>query len=126
MRARYSVEPIGHYGLAKKKYTHFTSPIRRYADLMVHRALFGKPGDKLSAEPLAEVADHISETERNSADAERDSRDIKLFAYLRAQLESRQSYTLSRHGHRCAELRLFRGCPGPGDERARPDVPDGR
>jgi len=88
MRARYSMEPIGHYGLAKKKYTHFTSPIRRYADLIVHRALFGKPGDKVSAEPLAEVADHISETERNSADAERDSRDIKLFAYLRAQLES--------------------------------------
>jgi exoribonuclease R len=40
MRARYAVEPLGHYGLCKAKYTHFTSPIRRYADLVVHRALF--------------------------------------------------------------------------------------
>src|SRR5207245_4986997 len=40
MRARYRVEPLGHYGLNKNKYTHFTSPIRRYADLVVHRALF--------------------------------------------------------------------------------------
>ena len=85
-RACYSVEPLGHYGLAKKKYTHFTSPIRRYADLVVHRALFDKIAAKASA--LKEIADHISVTERNSADAERDSKDVKLFAFLRAQLES--------------------------------------
>jgi len=86
MRARYAVEPLGHYGLAKKKYTHFTSPIRRYADLVAHRALFdqkpGRPAD------LKETAEHISVTERNSADAERDSKDLKLFAYLNAQLKS--------------------------------------
>jgi ribonuclease R len=86
MRARYAVEPLGHYGLAKKKYTHFTSPIRRYADLVVHRALFSKNSGSASA--LKAVAEHISVTERNSADAERDSKDVKLFAFLKAQLAS--------------------------------------
>jgi ribonuclease R len=88
MRARYAVEPLGHYGLAKQKYTHFTSPIRRYADLVVHRALF----DKNSGTPAAlkQAAEHISITERNSADAERDSKDVKLFAFLKAQLASGQ------------------------------------
>jgi len=86
MRARYSAEPLGHYGLAKEKYTHFTSPIRRYADLVVHRALFHE--ERFSKSHLIETADHISTTERNSADAERDSKDVKLFAFLKAQLES--------------------------------------
>lgn len=86
MRARYAVEPLGHYGLAKKKYTHFTSPIRRYADLVVHRALFDGKAAPHSA--LKETAEHISVTERNSADAERDSKDVKLFAFLNAQLKS--------------------------------------
>lgn len=91
MRARYAVEALGHYGLAKKNYTHFTSPIRRYADLLVHRALFGRP---LNASlPLAEVAEHISETERNSSDAERDSKDVKLFAYLLSQIQSQHPQT---------------------------------
>lgn len=85
-RACYSVEPLGHFGLAKKKYTHFTSPIRRYADLVVHRALFEKNSPPTGT--LREVADHISLTERNSADAERDSKDVKLYAFLNAQLES--------------------------------------
>jgi ribonuclease R len=86
MRARYSPEPLGHYGLAKDKYTHFTSPIRRFADLVVHRALFQQA--RFSKPVLAETADHISNTERNSADAERDSKDVKLFAFLKAQLKS--------------------------------------
>lgn len=85
MRARYAMEPLGHYGLAKKKYTHFTSPIRRYSDLVVHRALFESGHGKQHS--LKETADHISETERNSADAERDSKDVKMYAFLRAQLE---------------------------------------
>ncbi len=86
MRARYDINPLGHYGLAKKKYTHFTSPIRRYADLVVHRALFQK--DHSPGKSLKETAEHISDTERNSADAERDSKDVKLFAFLKAQLAS--------------------------------------
>lgn len=85
MRARYSMEPLGHYGLAKTKYAHFTSPIRRYADLVVHRALFQTGHGKQHS--LKETSDHISETERNSADAERDSKDVKMYAFLRAQLE---------------------------------------
>ena len=86
MRARYAVEALGHYGLAKSKYTHFTSPIRRYADLIVHRVLF----DELDENPgvMKETADHISATERNSADAERDSKSVKLQAYLLDQLRS--------------------------------------
>src|SRR5262249_37033141 len=58
MRARYAVEPLGHYGLAKTKYTHFTSPIRRYADLVVHRALFQNSHG--STHSLKQTADHIS------------------------------------------------------------------
>ena len=88
MRARYDVNPLGHYGLAKKKYTHFTSPIRRYADLVVHRALFHAAHNP--AKSLKEMAEHISGTERNSGDAERDSKDVKLFAFLKAQLASGQ------------------------------------
>lgn len=86
MRARYAIEPLGHYGLAKSRYTHFTSPIRRYADLVVHRAL----SQKIRMQPTAlkETAGHISDTERNSADAERDSKDVKLYAFLKAQLAS--------------------------------------
>ncbi|MEZ5328808.1 MAG: ribonuclease R [Verrucomicrobiales bacterium] len=102
MRARYAVTPLGHYGLAKQKYTHFTSPIRRYADLIVHRSLFDrKPG---TLQDLKRTADHISATERNSADAERDSKDVKLQAYLTAQLESNNPH---RYPALITDLRNF-------------------
>lgn len=80
-QAIYSPDNIGHFGLALAKYAHFTSPIRRYADLVVHRALIrtGKLGqDGLTdyeVEHLEDIGEHISTTERRSATAERDSVD---------------------------------------------------
>ena len=88
-RAAYSPEPLGHYGLSKTDYCHFTSPIRRYADLIVHRSLqrhLGnppKPIDKLpSPGEAAQIAVHISDTERTSAEAENESRRLKMLQYL--------------------------------------------
>src|SRR5207244_7002192 len=83
MRARYAVEPLGHHGLAKTKYTHFTSPIRRHADLVVHRALFQSSHGPTHS--LKETADHISDTVRNSADAGRDSKEVKIDEFLEVQ-----------------------------------------
>ena len=92
MRARYDTEPLGHYGLATPNYCHFTSPIRRYADLVVHRSLNpllanppkGAKGAG-SAGRLEEDAEHISETERISASAEKDANRMKLFEWLAGQ-----------------------------------------
>jgi ribonuclease R len=88
-RAAYSAEPIGHYGLAKTDYCHFTSPIRRYADLIVHRALqplLANPPKRCDTTPsqadLTEISRHISDTERTSAEAEGETKQIKLFEYL--------------------------------------------
>ncbi|MFY9287069.1 MAG: ribonuclease R, partial [Alphaproteobacteria bacterium] len=86
-QAVYSPENIGHFGLALAKYAHFTSPIRRYADLVVHRGLIRacKLGDdgitEKEIEELEDIAEHISTTERRSAAAERDATDrfITLF-----------------------------------------------
>jgi len=87
-RARYATRPIGHFGLAKECYTHFTSPIRRYADLVVHRALRGEGEDSIEA--LDTLGTWISETERTSAAAERESRIVKLLAYLESQRGARE------------------------------------
>ena len=87
-QAEYSPENIGHFGLALARYAHFTSPIRRYADLLVHRALITglKLGpDGLAEEDLArftEIAEHITATERRATLAERDSTDRYLALYL--------------------------------------------
>jgi ribonuclease R len=83
-RARYSPKNVGHFGLAAPNYAHFTSPIRRYPDLMVHRALAELINMQTSAqpevrkgytthapEPLAEAGDHLSAREQNAVEAER-------------------------------------------------------
>ena len=88
MQAIYSPENIGHFGLHLDRYGHFTSPIRRYADLIVHRALIralklGNDGltDREVAE-LGGIAEHITETERRSMAAERDAMDRYIAAFL--------------------------------------------
>src|SRR5436190_20431531 len=99
-RARYSAQPLGHYGLAKTNYLHFTSLIRRYADLVVHRAL-GRVGalrrpDAAARRPyhpdmseIASIAEHISATERNAADAEIDAAQMKKLEFFQLQLDQR-------------------------------------
>jgi ribonuclease R len=103
-RAEYSPEPIGHYALASENYAHFTSPIRRYADLTVHRLLdayFEAIGDARgtrakrkkvviddvpSFDDLVQLGRHISFTERRSQDAERELRNVKILELLKDQI----------------------------------------
>jgi ribonuclease R len=98
-KAVYSPDNIGHYGLGFKYYSHFTSPIRRYSDLIVHRLLFNyknlKSGEIYSLAQLEEICENISATERNAVEAERFSVKQKQIEYLRNHLGSEFSAIIS-------------------------------
>ncbi|MBT4757934.1 MAG: RNB domain-containing ribonuclease, partial [Opitutae bacterium] len=98
-QAQYRASADGHYGLAKPDYTHFTSPIRRYSDLIVHRVLDGymhktginsapnEPDIRYTQGKLLSLGDHLSVAERNSVDAERDSVKTKLLEFYERELK---------------------------------------
>ncbi|MFO8054971.1 MAG: ribonuclease R [Bacteroidales bacterium] len=83
-KAEYSTQNIGHYGLAFKYYSHFTSPIRRYPDLMVHRLLYHylNAGNSVNSEEYEEKSRHCSDMERRAMEAERESIKLKQAEYL--------------------------------------------
>jgi len=92
-QAAYDPANIGHFGLALRRYCHFTSPIRRYADLLVHRALIralrlGEGSLLGDGEDFPRIAEHISATERRAAAAERDAVDRYTAVYLAEQVGS--------------------------------------
>jgi len=105
-QAQYRASADGHYGLAKPDYTHFTSPIRRYSDLIVHRVLDSymhkhgidsapdTPDIRYTQGKLESIADHLCITERNSVDAERESVKTKLLEFFERELkkDAKQSF----------------------------------
>lgn len=93
-KAVYKPDNIGHYGLGFKNYTHFTSPIRRFPDLIVHKLIYSflngqKPGYTYNA--LGEICDHASAQERNAVSAERVSIKLKQIEYLK--IKSAKNFT---------------------------------
>lgn len=87
--ACYSTDNVGHFGIASTCYTHFTSPIRRYSDLLVHRLIRQQLGRRLTKQAeekqaafLMKAAEHISLTEQNAVDAERETTSLKMTEYM--------------------------------------------
>ena len=93
-QAKYSEDPVGHYGLAADDYTHFTSPIRRYPDLLVHRLIKdyekGKITDKVKQkweEAIPDIADHSSKMERRAVEAERETDKLKKTEFMQDKVD---------------------------------------
>lgn len=90
MQAFYSAENLGHFGLSLQKYCHFTSPIRRYSDLVVHRSIITilnkQKTDKKNQKHLVDVALHVSETERRAMLAERDATDRYKISFMAGKI----------------------------------------
>ena len=100
--ARYHEENLGHFGLATEMYAHFTSPIRRYPDLVVHRALRAlaqrRTGELPEREALGEMALHLSEMERRASEAERELSEWKKVRFMASKLgEVYQGYVTGVH-----------------------------
>lgn len=101
-QAHYSEDPLGHFGIAAKYYTHFTSPIRRYSDTMAHRMIHAYleegMGDDVKEhfkEELPEVADQTSTQERRSIDTERATNDLKMTEYMADQVGNKFEAVIS-------------------------------
>jgi ribonuclease R len=99
-KARYSGKNVGHFGLASNAYAHFTSPIRRYPDLQVHREILRRVAGKSSApgigsDELELTARHCSERERRADAAERDSVEVKTIRYMERHLGDEFMGTIS-------------------------------
>ncbi len=100
-RARYDPDNVGHFGLAARWYAHFTSPIRRYPDLLVHRAVVrafidGEPvPEEWAGEDLEAIAERTSERERVAEEAERDSVDLKKVEFMERHLGDTFSGTIA-------------------------------
>jgi ribonuclease R len=113
-RALYSAKSIGHFGLAKKFYAHFTSPIRRYPDLVLHRQLadwLAGKGGRMDLGWLNAAALHCSEREQNADDAERSLDEIKKYRFMQEVLEHRPRTVFDAVVSRCTRYGVFVDLP---------------
>src|SRR5690606_22422777 len=92
-KARYSHQNVGHFGLAARYYCHFTSPIRRYPDLIIHRLIkeqlkggFSEEREEKLSEVIPEIARKCSERERAADEAERETEDLKKVEYMKQRV----------------------------------------